>query len=558
VTSEIRVLHVDDEPIICDLTKMCLEKEGRFKVDVAHSAEEALERIRSGMYSCIISDYEMPLMNGIDLLKAVRNIDHDIPFILFSGRGRETVIIDAINTGADFYIQKGGEPKALFAELNHKVEYAIEQRNTRIALKRRDSILEAVSLVANLFLGKEDFDKVLQEAITLFGLATEVDTVRLFKFESNDDPLFPCIIKNIASWTRVAIHCDMREAFLKNETIPIKQELMTRLVSGETVILKQEEIRAYDPVKNDECAKSIAVFPVFVDQKAWGVVWFADYLGMRTWTGVEIDALLAASAIIGSALCQDQMRRSLVAAKEEYASMYSLMRRLCDTVPDILWAKDLEGKFLFVNQAGCTLLGASNTDEPIGKNEDNYSKWLFNHHNGLFLSRSLPNLQGRITVPIGTEMRELDVITVPFIDTHGVIIGTVTLGRDITNLCRVEEGLFRSEQRSLNVLKSIHIGILIVSKDGLIKEINPRAMELLQIAKQDVCGLSVEKIQIMHNIGIMRAISDAITTGKTISFLVLGRMAGTGTDLYCTVRLLVPENEEIAEVLITLDPHYTA
>jgi CheY-like chemotaxis protein len=349
---------------------MCLEKEGRFKVDVAHSAEEALERIRSGMYSCIISDYEMPLMNGIDLLKAVRNIDHDIPFILFSGRGRETVIIDAINTGADFYIQKGGEPKALFAELNHKVEYAIEQRNTRIALKRRDSILEAVSLVANLFLGKEDFDKVLQEAITLFGLATEVDTVRLFKFESNDDPLFPCIIKNIASWTRVAIHCDMREAFLKNETIPIKQELMTRLVSGETVILKQEEIRAYDPVKNDECAKSIAVFPVFVDQKAGGSGGLQIILVCEqglVWNRCPPCSI----TIIGSALVHQCDGRTLQPIED--ISMYSLRRRLCDPVPDILWAKYLEENSL-VNQAGCTLLGETNTDEPIGKNEDTNSK----------------------------------------------------------------------------------------------------------------------------------------------------------------------------------------
>ena len=218
MNSEVRVLHVDDEPVICDLTKLSLEKGGRLKVDVTSSAEEALDLVRSGSYSCIISDYEMPIMNGLDFLKAVRNIDKDIPFILFSGRGRETVIIDAINTGADFYIQKGGEPKALFAELNHKVEYAIQQRNTRIALKRRDGILEAVSLVANLFLGGEAFDRALQEAITLFGLATEVDTVRLFRLNSDsEDTDTHHSMKNIASWTRIATHIEEREKFLKNE-----------------------------------------------------------------------------------------------------------------------------------------------------------------------------------------------------------------------------------------------------------------------------------------------------------------------------------------------------
>ena len=66
-------------------------------------------------------------------------------------RGRETVVIEAINTGADFYIQKGGDAKSLFAELNHKVDYAINKRNARLSLKRRDAILEAVSLGSDSF-----------------------------------------------------------------------------------------------------------------------------------------------------------------------------------------------------------------------------------------------------------------------------------------------------------------------------------------------------------------------------------------------------------------------
>ena len=56
----------------------------------------------------------MPVMDGISLLKSIRQRDGDIPFILFTGRGREEVVIDALNNGADFYIQKGGDIKAQF------------------------------------------------------------------------------------------------------------------------------------------------------------------------------------------------------------------------------------------------------------------------------------------------------------------------------------------------------------------------------------------------------------------------------------------------------------
>jgi PAS domain S-box-containing protein len=68
----------------------------------------------------------MPEMDGIELLKVVRSRMGKIPFILFTGRGREEVVIEALNNGADFYLQKGGNPSAQFAELTHKVKIAVE------------------------------------------------------------------------------------------------------------------------------------------------------------------------------------------------------------------------------------------------------------------------------------------------------------------------------------------------------------------------------------------------------------------------------------------------
>ena len=63
----------------------------------------------------------MPEMDGIAFLKAVRQRYGDVPFILFTGRVREDVVIEAINNGVDFYLQKGGEVKAQFAELSHQI-----------------------------------------------------------------------------------------------------------------------------------------------------------------------------------------------------------------------------------------------------------------------------------------------------------------------------------------------------------------------------------------------------------------------------------------------------
>jgi len=70
----------------------------------------------------------MPVMDGIEFLKKIRASGNNIPFIIFTGRGREEVVIQALNEGADFYLQKGGEAKAQFAELAHKIRHAVERR----------------------------------------------------------------------------------------------------------------------------------------------------------------------------------------------------------------------------------------------------------------------------------------------------------------------------------------------------------------------------------------------------------------------------------------------
>ncbi|PKL60468.1 MAG: PAS sensor protein, partial [Methanomicrobiales archaeon HGW-Methanomicrobiales-4] len=98
------VLYVDDETSLLDIGKIFLERFKTIRVETAPSAHDALENLTTTSYDAIISDYQMPGMDGIELLKEVRIRYGDIPFILFTGRGREEVVIQAINHGADFYL----------------------------------------------------------------------------------------------------------------------------------------------------------------------------------------------------------------------------------------------------------------------------------------------------------------------------------------------------------------------------------------------------------------------------------------------------------------------
>jgi PAS domain S-box-containing protein len=143
-----RILYVDDEPDLLDIGKLFLEENREFSVDCALSGKEALSRIAAGHYDVIVSDYQMPGMDGITLLKKVRAKDKALPFILFTGRGREEVVIEALNEGADFYLQKGGEPESQFTELAHKIRSAVSrQRTERLAKDTERRLFDIINFL---------------------------------------------------------------------------------------------------------------------------------------------------------------------------------------------------------------------------------------------------------------------------------------------------------------------------------------------------------------------------------------------------------------------------
>jgi PAS domain S-box-containing protein len=137
------VLYVDDEPMLLELAKIFLERTGDFRVDTVTSAPAALDTLTRTSYDCIIADYQMPLMDGIVFLKTVRSRGNIAPFIIFTGKGREEVVIEALNSGADFYLQKGGDPKAQFVELAHKIRQAIQ---IKIAQKTMQDLVQGAPI----------------------------------------------------------------------------------------------------------------------------------------------------------------------------------------------------------------------------------------------------------------------------------------------------------------------------------------------------------------------------------------------------------------------------
>ncbi len=129
------LLVVDDEDVVLDIMKKYLTSFFSFRVECTPSGSAALELLTKNQYDAIISDYEMKEMTGVDLVRIIRSQGNDTPFILFTGKGREYVVIEAYENGADGYVQKGSDIKAQFTELAHKITSAVDKRNAERKLK---------------------------------------------------------------------------------------------------------------------------------------------------------------------------------------------------------------------------------------------------------------------------------------------------------------------------------------------------------------------------------------------------------------------------------------
>jgi len=160
----ISVLYVDDDPALRDIGKLFLEKIGNFTVETCNSGPEALERLELVSYHAVLSDYDMPEMNGIQFLKEVRSRYPTLPFVIFTGRGREDVVVEALNNGVDFYLQKGGEPKSQFAELSHKIKAAVQRRQSAEQIKHLARLYGVLSRTNEAATNIRDRTALLTEA----------------------------------------------------------------------------------------------------------------------------------------------------------------------------------------------------------------------------------------------------------------------------------------------------------------------------------------------------------------------------------------------------------
>jgi DNA-binding NtrC family response regulator len=142
-----QVMIVDDEENIREVLSNYLESMN-YSVATAEDGQDALEKFKKGDFDLIISDLLMPNIDGLELLKRIRNIDKDVIFLMITGYPSIETAVDAIKKGAYDYITKPFHME----DVKIRIERAFEKRTLKERLKTVQGLVWALLFSIPLWL----------------------------------------------------------------------------------------------------------------------------------------------------------------------------------------------------------------------------------------------------------------------------------------------------------------------------------------------------------------------------------------------------------------------
>src|SRR3989304_3884873 len=195
-----KILIVDDEPFNLDLLEQELADKG-YAAERAINGTQALQKIDSSQPDLILLDYQMPDMNGLEVLKELRSRGNDVPVVMITAYGTIERAVQAMKEGAYDFVPKPFDPDHLALV----VQKALERQR----LKRDVEILsEEVGERYRLVVGKRA--KILQAAELAKKAAASKATVLLLGESGTGKELFARAIHNWSERSAqpfVAINC---------------------------------------------------------------------------------------------------------------------------------------------------------------------------------------------------------------------------------------------------------------------------------------------------------------------------------------------------------------
>jgi len=498
----ISVLYIDDDQVLLDSGRQYMEHDTNIKVNTVLSAREALQLLKTDVFDAIISEYEMPDIDGIQLLKSVREKFPKIPFIIFTGKNREEIFIESINNGADYYVKKGGDPKSQFAELSHKVRCAVEFRESERKIARLNRIDSVLRRINEAVVHIHDRMQLMQEVCKI--MVKEGGFMMAWVgFENPETHM----VRNIVASGSVDDFF-VRIRLASDDSVHGQGPTVNAIRMGRHIICN--DITAYPNMAMwEEYAlrkgyRSAAAFPIIIGKTTRGAITL--YSGVSNFfTDAEIRLLTGISEDISFVLTtietEDTSRRDQ--EKLEYSE--HRLFEIINFLPAATFAIDTNGTVILWNKTMEKLTNVS-AGQVLGRGNYEYSfhlsgeripglldlvfapdRELEKYHNTA-IERTDTTVRAKVHLfHLRGKPATLEIIASPLYDKQGQLSGAIESIYDITEINKKDEKFHRLFENS-------DYGILILESDtNKIIDVNPYAVTLTGFSLGYLIGKTIEE-----------------------------------------------------------------
>ncbi|RLB95977.1 MAG: hypothetical protein DRH50_02585 [Deltaproteobacteria bacterium] len=512
----IKVLLIEDNPGDARLIKEMVSEVDGAKFDLKH-----VNRLSTGLkhlvaaedIDLVLLDLGLPDSSGFDTFTSIQTQVPEVAIVVLTGLEDEPIENKVLQAGAQDYLSKNQLDSN---SLMRSMRYAIERKKAERRIEHLNSVLKAVRNVNQLIVVEKDRDSLLQKVCEAL-IETRAYNAAWLGF-LQDDETFATVVGS-GFGEDVSRFC--RHVMNGNHPPCIKKALAQR----DHLVVLDKSRDCGDCFFKDACVnKDAAILRVKHVDRFFGLL--AILLAPEVTIDDEEKGLLQEVAgDIGIALhnmaleeSRRQAKETLLESESRYKHLYSMVRLMCDNLPDLIWTKGLEGKFVFGNKAFCEkMLNAKDTDELIGKtdmdfadrereshpeNPDYHTFGETCHATDLAVMKSKRSRRFEESGYLKGKFFVFEVYKAPFWDEKHNMIGMVGCAKDVTKEKQLEEKHRQAEEELAKYRE--HLEVLVKERTH---DLEAAQKELVKREKLSVLGQLTATVshEIRNPLGVIRS-----------------------------------------------------
>ena len=500
----IRVLHVDDSPDDRELNRFQLLRLTKdIEIVEAESVDEALEKLKGESFDCILSDYQMPELSGLDLLTSLRENGNETPFIFLTGQGSEEIAAAALRAGADDYFTKEAG-FAHYERLENSLKRVTDAHKARINHRQaiRD-LEESEEKYRNLVVRANDLIIIIQDGLIKFANKQMEKLLGYSAVEVLDTPII--------------------SYFHPNEIERINDLHRRRLDSGDAPHIYESALVGKDGTRFD-----VEINAGMIEyQSRPAVLAFVRDISERKRS-------------------EEALQKSEAALKE--ASQF--LELTVDAIPEIICVQDADHNVIRYNKAGYEFLGVT-PEEAHGRNcyellgrktpcEDCATSEVYKTLKPARVVRYMEEIDSW-----------LEIWSYPILNDAGELTHIIEHIRDVTAHKRADEALKASEAKYRALFEDHVAGVFRSTFEGRILEFNPALLRVLGYESFDeLLEVNIKSLYVRPE-DRPRLISILQADGRVENFEVeLYRR--DGTTVWVLINALMHDNDVLQGTMIDI------